>query len=193
MKNIEEILGTENLERIDCPFCSSAGAERCRTIADIVKCGGCGIIYLRSRLNQSSQFDLYQKYAEGKSHMSPPSGKEKMASSPLRRDGFLYELLEFVQPNGKLLDVGCGWGAFLDNARGRGFEVMGLEVTRNTIDFAKNNLGLDVSDNAITDIDCRPGTLQAITMIHSLEHLPAPSRRLPNPTNFSARAACYAG
>ncbi len=178
MKNIEEILGAENFERVACPFCSSAEAERFRTIADIVKCGGCGIIYLRSRLNQSTQFALYQKYAEGESHMSPPSGKEEIVSSPLRRDGFLDELLEFVKPEGKLLDVGCGWGAFLDNARSRGFEVMGLEVTQNTIDYAKNNLGLDVSDKAITDIDCRPGTLQAITMIHSLEHLPAPKQAI---------------
>ncbi len=178
MKSIEEIIGPENFERIACPFCDSAEATQFRAIADIVKCNGCGIIYLRTRLNQSSQLGLYQKYAEGQSHMSPPSARDDITSSPLRRNEFLDELLGYIQPEGKLLDVGCGWGAFLDNARGRGFDLNGLEVTQNTIDFANNNLGLEVINKAITEIDGQPGSLAAITMIHSLEHLPNPRQAI---------------
>ena len=167
-------------EVICCPFCGHVDAERYRTSADIVRCLSCGTVYLRTRLNKNAMRRVYQSYADGPSHMALPADGEAIKKSGLRRDYFLNELLEFTAPVGRLLDVGCGWGAFLDNARDRGFEVQGIEVTRKCVAFANERLGIPVTDEPFEDVAFESGSLSVVTMLHVLEHLPEPSRAIEN-------------
>ncbi|MBP8696457.1 MAG: glycosyltransferase [Syntrophobacterales bacterium] len=167
-------------EVICCPFCGHVEAERYRTSADIVRCLSCSTVYLRTRLNKDAMRRVYQSYADGPSHMALPANDEAINKSGLRRNYFLNELLEFTTPVGKLLDVGCGWGAFLDNARDRGFEVQGIEVTRKCVAFANERLGIPVTDEPFEDVPFESGSLSVVTMLHVLEHLPEPSRAIEN-------------
>jgi len=167
-------------EVICCPFCGRVEAVRYRTSADIVRCLSCGTVYLRTRLNKDAMRRLYQSYADGPSHMALPADGDAIKNSGLRRDYFLNELLEFTAPCGRLLDVGCGWGAFLDNARNRGFEVRGIEVTRKCVAFANEKLGIPVTDEPFEDVAFERGSLSVVTMLHVLEHLPEPLRAIEN-------------
>ncbi len=173
----EQVSNKINLEIVNCPSCGSDRFERVRTVAEIVLCLNCELVYLRKRLDSESQYMLYQKYADGVSHMNPPSNPGERASSPLRRDEFLKEILRFIKPQGKLLDIGCGWGAFLENARDTGFETYGIEVTSKTIEFGKNELNLDIRKN-INEFRDFEGQLACISLIHTLEHLHSPLETL---------------
>src|SRR6185436_6117050 len=117
-------------ERVTCPFCASTNAEPFRKLADIVKCRGCETVYLRTRATTEAMEELYQSYGNEGSHIALPKLDEQVVTSVLRRDPFLCEILQFTDAGGKLLDVGCGWGAFLFNARQYGFDPTGLEITR---------------------------------------------------------------
>lgn len=165
----------ENYEHIDCPFCHSNVPSRVRFCADIVKCNNCDAVYLRTRLKKEAMEQLYQSYEDGESHLKIPETDELINTSGLRRDYFLKEILNFISAHGVLLDVGCGWGAFLDNARFKGFTPRGIELTKKGVNFANKYLGINVTSNQFVDTPFDSDSLAVVTMLHVLEHLPEPS------------------
>ncbi len=165
-------------ETIPCPFCGSEEADPFRQNGDIVKCRKCKTVYLRTRLKSEDMTKMYENYADDDSHMRLPKNQEELEKNPLKRDYFLKEILEFTKPGGKILDVGCGWGAFLQNARQKGFEPIGIEITPDSVNFAREKLGLEVLSQPLEEVDFPPGSFVVVTMLHVLEHLPYPQKAL---------------
>jgi 2-polyprenyl-3-methyl-5-hydroxy-6-metoxy-1,4-benzoquinol methylase len=81
--------------------------------------------------------------------------------------------LETLTP-GKLLDVGCGDGGFLNRMRQRGWSVSGVDFDKQAIASAKANYGLEVHHGDIKSPGFQECTFDAITMNHVIEHVPAP-------------------
>lgn len=166
------------IERIPCPFCQSLKAELVRRSADIVRCTDCSTVYLRTRPKKEVMEQIYQTYADDGSHMALPKSLTEADRSGLKREYFLKEILEFTQPAGRLLDVGCGWGAFLLNSRQHGFEVEGLEITRKAAGYANSTLQIPVKTSQFLETEFAPDTQSVITMLHVFEHLPYPKQVL---------------
>ncbi|HYF03359.1 MAG TPA: methyltransferase domain-containing protein [Patescibacteria group bacterium] len=171
-------LPQQNMERIACPYCQSQHAEPYRMSADIVRCLNCLTVYLRTRLTTKAMEKLYQEYANGESHMLLPQTMEEVKTTSLRREYFIQEILDFTDPRGKLLDVGCGWGAFLDSARDKGFQPLGIELTPKCVDFANMQLGIPVSNRQLLDVPFMENSIAVVTMNHVLDHLPEPKEAL---------------
>jgi 2-polyprenyl-3-methyl-5-hydroxy-6-metoxy-1,4-benzoquinol methylase len=79
---------------------------------------------------------------------------------------------------GSLLDIGCGAGWFLHAARRAGWQVAGVELSRESAAFATTRLGLDVALGALESIAPPAGRYDAITLWHSLEHMRDPRAAL---------------
>ncbi len=167
-----------NHERVACPSCGGHDAKRMRQSADIVQCDTCQTVYLRTRLTRDAMRKLYQSYADDGSHMALPKSLADAEQSGLKRDYFLNEILQFVQPGGGFLDVGCGWGAFLLNARSKGFSPRGIELTKACVGYANSQLQIPVTDVQLDECDIAPGSLRVVTMNHVFEHLPDPRAAL---------------
>jgi hypothetical protein len=170
-------------ERVNCPVCMWTEAHTVRTSADIVTCAGCGVTYLRTRPTVRELEEWYQKYASNPgSHMKLPETLKQAKLSGLRRNDFMREVMEFVgsvKPDRgtSLLDIGCGWGAFLDNAKDIGFSVTGVGIFEEVESFVLNVLGIHVFEQQLEECPLG-GPYKAVTMIHSLEHLPNTARSL---------------
>ena len=54
----------------------------------------------------------------------------------------LDQIERFETARGRLLDVGCALGFFLDTARRRGWEVEGLDISEHAVSYARDELGL---------------------------------------------------
>jgi 2-polyprenyl-3-methyl-5-hydroxy-6-metoxy-1,4-benzoquinol methylase len=161
-------------ERVKCPLC---GSEKClpeRVAADICKCDRCSAVYLRTRPTVAELEKFYQNYASNPgSHMKLPTEIDHLRTSPLRRDAFLNEVTAHTgAERRRLLDIGSGWGAFLFNAREKGFEVRGIEICKQMADFANMVLGIQTYITQLEGIVFAPEHLQVVTMLHSFEHLP---------------------
>ena len=80
----------------------------------------------------------------------------------------------------RLLDVGSGHGFFLAEARQRGWDALGIEVSAQPRQFAKRELGLDVVGEDIERAWPRLGDREfdVITFWHVLEHLERPDQVL---------------
>ena len=83
-----------------------------------------------------------------------------------------------VGGQGRLLDVGCGYGWFLDAARRSGWQVAGVELSRESVDFATRRLRLDVALGAIETLPRPARPYDAVALWHSLEHMRDPRRTL---------------
>lgn len=82
--------------------------------------------------------------------------------------------IEHLQPNGRLLDVGCATGVFLNEMRNAGWDVIGIEPNREASKYAREHFGVPVYTGTLRDM-CLPGaSFDVITMWDVLEHLHTP-------------------
>lgn len=74
--------------------------------------------------------------------------------------------------NGKVLDIGCGRGTFLEILRDNGVEGVGLELNQEQIDECLSK-GLDVhlEDAFVFLKNCDENSFSTITLFHVVEHL----------------------
>lgn len=139
-----------------------------------VECFECGLAF-RARVEASSVHAIYED----------PSGYEAERAEQQMGEGFderrhdarvRLRYLERHVPNGRglLFDVGAAGGAFLVEARRRGWRVAGVEPMPGAAAHARNELGIDVATGVAEDLAISPASLDAVTMWHVLEHIPEP-------------------
>jgi SAM-dependent methyltransferase len=71
----------------------------------------------------------------------------------------------------RLLDVGCAAGFLLDEARRRGWEVRGVELSRDLGEFARSHFGLDVFLGELAEAEWAPASFDVVTVIGTIEHV----------------------
>ncbi|MFA6434231.1 MAG: class I SAM-dependent methyltransferase [Elusimicrobiales bacterium] len=86
--------------------------------------------------------------------------------------------LEESSPGGRLLDVGCGDGAFLRLAQKRGWTVSGTEYSSYAARYSGKILGTGVFNGELFDAAYPGASFDAVTMWHVLEHVADPLRYL---------------
>jgi SAM-dependent methyltransferase len=79
-------------------------------------------------------------------------------------------LIERHQGKGRLLDVGCAAGFFLDEAQHRGWLAEGAELSAEMSDYARSQLGLTVHMVPFDEFECEDSSFDVITMWDYLEH-----------------------
>jgi 2-polyprenyl-3-methyl-5-hydroxy-6-metoxy-1,4-benzoquinol methylase len=94
---------------------------------------------------------------------------------PLRRQkrDAEFRYLPKPKPGQRLLDIGCGNGDFLANARDAGWAVAGIDTDPKAVAIAKQR-SLDISMGGIDLFAGESGCFDAITLSHVLEHLHDP-------------------
>ncbi len=78
---------------------------------------------------------------------------------------------------GRLLDVGAGRGRFVVHARAQGWYAHGIEPSQRGVDGAAAR-GVELVHATIDDAEVPPGSLDAATLWHVLEHLDEPGAAL---------------
>jgi len=88
-----------------------------------------------------------------------------------------WRLSQVPVPSGKLLEIGCSIGLFLDEAREVGFDVVGLELNEEARGYAKEQLGLEVRGEDLYHTEFKD-RFDVVAMFNVLEHVPCPSEFL---------------
>lgn len=89
----------------------------------------------------------------------------------------VLDAIDAVKGPGSLLDVGCGIGILLSEARGRGWEVKGVEVAEWAASYAQEQ-GLPVINSGLREAKLAPMSFDVIVMTHVLEHMEHPEEEL---------------
>jgi SAM-dependent methyltransferase len=87
---------------------------------------------------------------------------------------WLRTVLRYRLPPARALDVGCGHGGFVMLLSRAGFEASGLELSPWVVDFARKTFAVSVLRGPLDEQDLGPGSLDVITLMDVLEHLPDP-------------------
>ncbi|MCP9488322.1 MAG: class I SAM-dependent methyltransferase [Solirubrobacteraceae bacterium MAG38_C4-C5] len=81
-------------------------------------------------------------------------------------------------PPTRLLDVGAGRGRFVAAARAAGHDARGVEPSARGVAAAQAVYGVQLERATIGDVAISPGSLDAVTIWHVLEHLDDPAGAL---------------
>lgn len=133
---------------------------------DLYQCTRCGTLQQPSLPRGAELAGLYRGMRDD-AYLAEERGRRRTA----RR------VLDLIQPyaaHGRLLDVGCGPGLLLDEARGRGFEVEGVELSASAAAYARERLGLRVHEVAVEELDADGGGFDVVVLADVLEHLSDP-------------------
>jgi 2-polyprenyl-3-methyl-5-hydroxy-6-metoxy-1,4-benzoquinol methylase len=160
---------------VKCDLCGQNEPEKFlkKDAFNIVKCKNCGLVYVNPRLKSEELSDLYNKNVISPYHyyLETKSEDEKTFRERLN-------LIERHAKKGKLLDVGCSIGTFSNVAKLRGWEVYGLDINKQSVDYCKINLQLDVKAGDFEDLDYPKEFFDVVIMNDFLEHVGSPSNAL---------------
>jgi 2-polyprenyl-3-methyl-5-hydroxy-6-metoxy-1,4-benzoquinol methylase len=137
---------------------------------DLFACAHCGAVQQPGLPSGEALHELYRDMRDD-AYLHEEAGRRATA----RR---LLDLIGRHAPAGRLLDVGCGHGLLLDEARRRGFEVSGLELSRAAAGYARDVLGLEVAEATLDDAAATGERYDVIVLADVVEHLDDPAGAL---------------
>jgi SAM-dependent methyltransferase len=144
------------------PSCHTTGGH-----GDLYACTRCGTIQQPGLPTGLELQELYRDMRDD-AYLTEEAGRRVTS----RR---LLDAIERHAPRGRMLEVGCGHGLLLDEARARGWEVAGLELSTASLEHARDRLALDVREITLDALDpAADGGCQAVVMVDVLEHLDDP-------------------
>lgn len=152
------------MKRPYCYLCNSRSSQFFgkKNGFSIVRCENCGFVYVNSvpskrQLNQFYHtFDYYNVDAV-----------EKVIRQDATRS---LQKIELYKNTGSLLDIGCGRGFFMDEARKRGWEVQGIDYSKNVIDYARTVLHLNAQRSDVFSVTSEK-KFDVVTLNQVIEHI----------------------
>ncbi len=95
----------------------------------------------------------------------------------LKRASARLSVIELIMPPGRLLDIGCSLGYFVEAGISRGWDAKGIELSPYASQAARES-GLDVITGSLENANYPDNSFDCITMWDVLEHIPDPTAHL---------------
>ena len=142
----------------------------------VVRCKSCDLVYLNPRPapQELSRFYQTEYYGFGDSKFDEVT-EGAIALFVWWR---AYLLKRYIPNGGRVLDVGCGRGNFLDAMSKRGFEVFGTELSEESAQRARKRHPDRIFVGDLKGVPVPAGSVDMITLWHVVEHLTDPMEYL---------------
>jgi SAM-dependent methyltransferase len=140
----------------------------------VTQCQDCGLCFTSPRPGIEGMGQFYPR------HYPPHSKTLKVHAPwwwqwPLPSRGRHQNLEQMpLMGKGRLLDFGCGSGAFLLRMQKRGWKVTGIDASHQAIERIRTHLGLTALAGSLPHEELGDESFDVITMRHSLEHVHQP-------------------
>ncbi|MGA1840649.1 MAG: class I SAM-dependent methyltransferase [bacterium] len=135
----------------------------------IVKCCDCGLVYVNPQPEERDLMEFYQHYF--------PEDE----GSPLRWELMMRPVFDEVHQyilhnysNGRLLDVGCSYGFFLERFDKTKWEIFGVDPSGHAVTYARKKLGKRIFTGSLIQQDFPDQFFDIITLFYVLEHVVDP-------------------
>ena len=166
-----------------CPVCRGTAWRSERNVGDhpLWGCSDCDVEFLYPQPDQAELTRIYGRHyydAWGLDAAEERVRKLKMSSF----GKLLTKIRTDIPPGGRLLDVGCATGYFLEAAREMGFEPFGVELSDYGAEVCRSKFGAGRIHAGSLETavfkDCPENRVDAIIMSDLLEHVSDPPATL---------------
>ncbi len=161
------------MQDVACPLCpegTPAAPYHEEAGYQAVQCSGCGLVYVTPRPGEDEMKRLY----EGQDTHIDVAAQIAKRHRKRAESRAALEVLSRYATGGRLLEIGIGAGYFLDEARRRGFDVEGLDINAHFARFAREALGLRVTEGTLRSAPLEPGVYDVVFHRNVLSHLAYP-------------------
>ena len=146
---------------------SSIGSLNSYEANYLVKCADCKFVFSQRKPTQSELTDHYKLYFRGNA-ISPIT---------IKRYNELLDKFEKYRKINNIMDVGCGDGYFLSEAKKRNWNVFGVEFSEEAIQVCASK-GIQMTQSPLDINNYQPSDFDIITSFEVLEHINNPREEL---------------
>ncbi len=160
-KNVNNILYRD----ASCIACSCTDVKPLKGYEDsyLVKCTNCNFIFTSKNPTEKELIDHYASYK--RDDYLPPL--------TIKRYNELLDEMEVYRKTNNMLDVGCGMGYFLEQAKLRGWNVFGTEFTDGAIAICKEK-GISMNQGVLNENWYDNESFDVIASFEVIEHINNP-------------------
>lgn len=159
------------MEYVRCDFCDSDDTKTWarNSAINVVKCTNCGLMYSNPRLTSEELSEFYKNeyFKEGGNY----------TEDPIRFRQYLVDIRDFIKvckPPGRILDIGCAIGFFLDNLPDE-WEKYGIDSSKEAVEYGKGKYNLKLFEGYLPRTNLfEPDFFDVIHMRATLEHVESP-------------------
>ena len=164
-------------EFVGCNLCGGEAVRRVTTQCgfEIQACRVCGLVYVNPRPKTEELASLYTDYhaRDGGSDAS----WQRLMGRVFRESADILCAAWEGSGRPRLLDVGCGFGGFVELMCERGWDAEGVDPSAAVVDAASRR-GRNVRLGTLEERSADHGPYDAVTMFYVLEHLRDPKGAL---------------
>jgi SAM-dependent methyltransferase len=170
------------MQTVACNLCGADQPENLGSLHDIafdkpgefslVRCRVCGLVYYRTRptpqeiqIFYPSEYLPYRPAIQDEPFFLMRWARRRNIDKRRR----IVEQASQTLP-GRILDVGCSTGIFLDAMRQAGWQTRGVEISPQAASYARQRFGLDVMTGQLQEAHFESESFDAITFWDVLEH-----------------------
>lgn len=174
------------MKYINCPICNNDIkrwiTKKTEDVAyDIDLCNSCGFAFVNPRPNLDFLMNFYSLKGHGQPQnevttlTSILEQEKKFPNSTIDAKRMITTVRKFLNKSDetnryKLLDVGCGYGFFSNDALKNGFDVIALELASTERNIASQMTGLEPIEKSFEDFQPLEKVFDVVLMSQILEH-----------------------
>ncbi|MBN2486814.1 MAG: class I SAM-dependent methyltransferase [Bacteroidales bacterium] len=146
----------------------------------IVKCNHCGLMYANPQTTHtvggkvSLDEGLNDNIEELEKELADfiPDKNQYLKKQYIQQKDYL-KVLDYIdnRPKGTLLDIGSYTGVFLNSAKERGWDTLGIEPLTKPRLYSEKEFGLKVLSTPFEKSDIADGSIDVVVYFHVIEHV----------------------
>jgi 2-polyprenyl-3-methyl-5-hydroxy-6-metoxy-1,4-benzoquinol methylase len=171
------------------PACPACRAPETRTLSAFTsdtfgaprefayrECPACSMVFVDPSPSQADLDALYASpryYAMTETETLGADGlRDRPAWKVAEYAHILKGLVRRAPRSSRVLDVGCGWGLFMEQAKAAGYDPEGIDPSPGVVEYVSGRLGLPARQAGLAEAE--PNRYGVVAMLDVIEHVPDP-------------------
>ena len=155
-----------------CVACGASGSFE-PALDTLARCRACGFVTWPGAEQVDSNTLYDERYFTDVDYPDYVGNEPSLRRSMARH---LEQMSHFGAHRGALLEIGCAYGYFLDEARRHYDRVAGVDVAAAAVERARARFGVEAHAGSFLDIPFEDSSFDVVCMWDTVEHLPRPDR-----------------
>ncbi len=157
---------------MNCPLCTkNTKLYFSKYHRDFFRCSACSLIFMNPQPSDDEIKKIYQQ-----DYYQPWGLEDDVSLTAEMKIKNFHERLNAIEcyaSKGKILDIGCATGFFMQAAEARGWDVYGVEISSYSSEIAQNKFGIDrVYNTTLDKAGLEDEIFDTLFLSDLLEHVP---------------------